>query len=184
MIAVDSLKVKRARQGDADAFAALMQERKTDLYRMLYAYVRNQEDTLDIIHDGVYKAFLSIGKLKYPEYFNTWIIKIMMNTCRDHARRRRTRQQKENPYFEQSDLEQIPVEEVIEQDVISQLDLWHAMETLQEELKAIVLLKYYQDLTLVEIAEVLSMPVGTVKSRLHRALSLLKAQLKEGYHES
>ncbi len=73
------LKVKRAINGDEKAFIELIEKQREKLYRVAYAYVKNEEDALDIVQETVYKAYISIDTLRKPKYFNTWLTKILIN---------------------------------------------------------------------------------------------------------
>lgn len=75
--------VLKAIRGDDDAFYILIENRKAMLYKTAFAYVKNKEDALDIVSDTVYKAYLSIDKVKSPEFFNTWMTRILINCALD-----------------------------------------------------------------------------------------------------
>ena len=167
--------VVQAQRGDAEAFHRLVEARKGDLYKIAYCYTRQKEDALDLVSETVYKAFISIKKLKQPQYFNTWLTRILINTALNHLKKAgRTVPLEENrargplAYREGSLAEEV-----------DRLDLMRALERLDGPLKTVVILKYFQDLTLREVAEVLGCPVGTAKSYLHRALKILRLELKE-----
>ncbi|MGE5396325.1 MAG: sigma-70 family RNA polymerase sigma factor [Chitinophagales bacterium] len=89
MVPVDKDKVRKACKGDNGAFSDLIQERKDDIYRIAYTYMKNSEDALDIVHEVVYKAFLSVKKIKNPEFYNTWLTKVTINCCIDHLKKNR-----------------------------------------------------------------------------------------------
>lgn len=183
MVPVDTDKVVRACKGDKNAFSELIQERKLDIYKIAYTYLKSQDDALDIVQEVVYKAFISVKKLKTPASFNTWLIRITVNCCIDSLKRsqRLIRFENNQIYLEES--EQIePFEDAWS--LISSVDLFNAIDKLSIEQRTIVVLKYYQDLTLAQIADILVCPLGTVKTRLNKALSLLRIDLKEGYNES
>ena len=69
-------KVKKAQKGDDNAFYELISEKKEVLYKLAYTYVKNKDDALDIIQETIYKAYMSINKLKEPKFFNTYITTI------------------------------------------------------------------------------------------------------------
>ena len=74
-------KVKKAISGDDEAFEYIINNCKERLYRTAFAYVKNEEQALDVVQETVYKAYVSIEKLKNPEYFNTWITRILINNA-------------------------------------------------------------------------------------------------------
>ncbi|HEY5563817.1 MAG TPA: sigma factor [Clostridiaceae bacterium] len=81
-------RILKAKSGDMEAFYELIQDKKESLYKIAYAYTKNEEDAVDTISETVYRAFKNIGKLKSPEYFNTWITRILINCAIDLTRKR------------------------------------------------------------------------------------------------
>jgi RNA polymerase sigma-70 factor (ECF subfamily) len=183
MVPADMDKVKKACQGDHEAFSDLIQERKADIYKIAYTYMKSQDDALDVVHEVVYKALISVAKLKIPESFNTWLIRITVNCCIDSLKRSRKLARFEEACNYPEEAEQADAFDD-HASLISGIDLFNAIDKLSSEQRTIVVLKYYQDLTLAQIAEILACPLGTVKTRLNKALSLLRTDLKEGYNES
>ena len=164
-------KVIKAIKGDDNAFYELINERKGHLYRTAFTYVKNKEDALDIVSETVYKAYLSIKKLKEPRFFNTWLTRILINCSLDYIRKNKKIVSFEDYTRVDEGMEDSNKEEVI--------DLHNALGQLNESCKTIVVLKYFQDLTLAEVAEVLQCPIGTIKTNLHKALTQLRINLKE-----
>jgi RNA polymerase sigma-70 factor (ECF subfamily) len=179
MIEVDINKVTKAKKGDKNAFSELMQERKADIYRIAFVYAKNSDDALDILQNTVYKAFISIKKLNNVEYFNTWITRICINCCIDFIRKKKRITQKEIKYTEPGEIDNLPESKDDLSQIALSIDMYNAIDKLDENHKAIVILKYYQDLTLSQISDVLSCPIGTVKTRLNRSLGILRLELKE-----
>lgn len=164
-------KIKLAQKGDDNAFYELLSERKGQLYKTAFAYVKNKEDALDIVSDTVYKAYISIKNLKEPNFFNTWLTRILINNSLDYINKKgRALPLKENV---NSDTR------IISKDDEQIIDLKVAVDKLSGKYKTIVILKYFQDMTLVEIAKILQCPLGTVKTNLHKALGELRLDLKE-----
>ena len=164
-------KIKLAKRGDDNAFYELLSERKSQLYKTAFAYVKNKEEAMDIVSETVYKAYISIKKLKEPSLFNTWLTRILINTSLDSINK--------NSKF-------ISFEENVSSDALlitvdneKIIDIKVAVDRLQGKYKTIVILKYFQDLTLVEIAKTLQCPLGTVKTMLYKALGELRLDLKE-----
>ena len=81
------IKIKLAQKGDDNAFYELISESKSQLYKTAFAYVKNKEEALDIVSDTVYKAYISIKKLKQPSFFNTWLTRILINTSLDYIKK-------------------------------------------------------------------------------------------------
>lgn len=166
----DSL-VKSACLGNDDAFYELIQQRKELLYRTAYAYVKNQEDALDIVSDTVFKAYKSLRKLKEPAFFNTWLTRILINCSLDHLN-------KHKRVILFREFADIPEQT---KDYSENLDLREAVDKLDDKCRTVIILKYFHDLTIREVAEVMQCPQGTIKSYLHRALNSLRVDLKEDW---
>ena len=163
--------MKKAQKGNDKAFLKIFQQYEEDIYRMAFVYVKNQEDALDVVQEVAYQSFKKIHTLKKPEYFKTWLMKITINCAINIVKKNRKVIQL-IPEFEEfigSDDEDIPLS----------LTLQDLIDTLQEDEKSIVLLRFYQNYTFKEISEVLEIPLGTAKSVLYRALDKLRKEFKE-----
>ncbi|MEK5060025.1 RNA polymerase [Paenibacillus sp. FSL H7-0326] len=163
--------VIKAQKGNDKAFLKVFQQYEEDIYRMAYVYVRNKDDALDVVQEVAYQSFKKLDTLKEPEYFKTWLIKITIN-CAINFRKKNHKVIQLKPEFEEfigSD----------DEDISLSLSLQELMNTLQEDEKNVVLLKYYHDHTLKEISELLDIPLGTAKSVLYRALNKLRKGVKE-----
>ncbi|XQY92085.1 sigma-70 family RNA polymerase sigma factor [Metabacillus sp. HB246100] len=163
--------MKKARKGDAKAFLKIFQQYEEDIYRMAFLYVKNQEDALDVVQEVAYQSFKKIHTLKKPEYFKTWLMKITIN-CAVNIVKNNLKVIQLIPEFEEFvglDDEDIPLS----------LTLQELIDTLQENEKSVVLLKFYQNFTFKEISEVLGIPIGTAKSLVYRALDKLRKEFKE-----
>lgn len=169
--------VRKAIKGDTAAFTQLMEDRKENLYRIAYSYVKNQADALDIVSETVYKAYLNIRKVKKPQYFNTWLTRILINNAINQLKK----QQRVVYMGEKEALDNVQqaadIPSFYEREQV--LDLYRAIDRLDADHKTVVILKYFQDFTFDEIAQVLEWPSGTVKTYLYRALKSLNVDLGE-----
>ncbi|MCL1697163.1 MULTISPECIES: sigma-70 family RNA polymerase sigma factor [unclassified Lysinibacillus] len=168
--------VKKAKKGDDEAFEQLIGSVRQKLYRTAYAYVRNEQDALDVYQETIYTAYISIKTLKKPESFSSWITKILVFKSIDFIR-------KESRHFT-TDNEEIFTELIASENVdfiMHSMDLSEAFKFLNPTVKTIILLRYYHDLSIKEIATIMNYPEGTVKSHLNRAKKELRPILKEGY---
>lgn len=149
----------------------IFQQYEEEIFRMAYVYVKNQEDALDVVQEVAYQSFKKIHTLRQPEYLKTWLIKITIN-CSSNVLKKNKKVVEFKPEFEEfigsSD-----------EDVSLSLLLQDVIETLREEEKSIVLLRFYQDYTFQEIADVLNIPLGTAKTLLYRALNKLRKEVRE-----
>lgn len=170
--------VKKAQKGNDKAYLELFQQYEADIYRMAYVYVKNKNDALDVVQEVAYQSFKNISTLNKPEYFKTWLMKITIN-CALNVINKNKKVVQLIPQFEVHTGEEV-------EDIAISLSLRELMDTLHEDEKSVILLKYYNDRTLKEISDILEIPLGTAKSILYRALNKLRQNLKEveNYGES
>lgn len=135
-------------------------------YRLAYSYAKNESDALDIVQESAYKVLKDIKKLKDQSLLSTWIYRIVINTSIDFLRKRN------NETVSIYDLE-IPHEDQYQDD-----DPKEMIAFLNEEERTIVILKFFEDLKLEEIADALNMNVNTVKTKLYRALKKIRVTLE------
>lgn len=158
---------KHAINGNEAAQLQLLSLYKESMYRVAYSYMRNEHDANDALQEMTYQCLKNIHKVQTPQYFKTWLVRVVINTCLMMKR-----QQKQtfitNNVLEQSQY----MTELFElNDVISQLPI---------EQQELIHLKYFRDLKNSEIATLQNIPEGTVKSRLHKTLKKLRQLLGEG----
>ncbi len=135
-------------------------------YRLAYSYVHNDADAGDIVQNGAYKAIRNVRSLKHEEYASTWLYRIMLNEIFTFCKQQKA---KSSNY--------IQIEDATE-DSYEDIDLSRALETLSDEERMIVELKYFEDMKLEEIAEIMNENLSTIKSRLYRSLRKLKIELE------
>lgn len=150
---------------EREEFAARVQEIREQLYRTAYGYLGNAHDSLEAVDEAVYQGFRARKKIRQPEFFTTWMTRILIRVCYRELKRR-TRQQ------------EVPVEEQDAEDYDG-LPLREAIERLPEELRQVIVLRYFTGLTQAETAQALEIPQGTVVTRQRRALALLRVELEE-----
>ena len=161
--------VKKAKKGDDDAFFILMDRNKEKLYRVAYSFLKNQQDALEAIQETTYRAYKNIKGLKEPSYFNTWVVRILMNYCINEQKRG------------QKTISLYPAMEAAEgSNPAIKLDIEGALEKLKPQYKQVLFLKYFEDLTIQDIALIMDAPEGTIKTWVHRALDSLKNILNKG----
>lgn len=148
---------------------------KEHLYKIAFSYLKNEQNSLDAVSETIYKAYKNIDKLKRREFFDTWIIKILINSCKNILKDNKViyideynKTQKYNLDISETDFK-----------LDINIDLYNAIDKLNDNFKSIIILKYLEDMTITQIAEVLDLPEGTVKVYLRRALRVLKIKLGE-----
>ncbi|MDD7718697.1 MAG: sigma-70 family RNA polymerase sigma factor [Eubacteriaceae bacterium] len=140
-------------------------EKYNNYYRMAYSHVKNPEDAEDIVQEGAYKAIKNCNSLRNPEYASTWVYRIMMNEIFRFMGNRKV------IVLGEDEIPEIPFE-----DTYRDLDLKYALEHMNIKDRTVIELKYFEDMKLEEIAQVLDENVNTVKSRLYRGLKKLKLE--------
>ncbi|GIP28274.1 DNA-directed RNA polymerase sigma-70 factor [Paenibacillus sp. J23TS9] len=162
-------------QGDEEAFYTLVSKLKRKLYGIAFSYLGSEADALEAVQETVCRAWIKCGKLKDPSAFNSWMIRILIRCCIDEQKRRK----RVLPLIGDKD------DRMAEMISDSRLDLHQAMLRLKPKYRHVLMLKYYQDMTLTDIAKVLDKPEGTVKTWLHQGLKQLRGKMDAGgevYH--
>ena len=165
--------VKRAIAGEKEAFANLIKINKVYLYKTAYMYVKDEEKSLEVLQETITRGLTNINKLKNPQYFKTWITRILINVAIDMNRK--------NSKTEQLTETSPIVEEKMSISLEERLDLYNAVDLLSENYKTVVIMKYFNDMKVKDISKVMNIPENTVKTYLNRAKGSLKNILKEGY---
>jgi RNA polymerase sigma-70 factor (ECF subfamily) len=154
----DERDIELARKGSKDAFIRLIIENEKSMYRIARSILKSDSQCADAIQEAILKAFKYIHSLKDTAYFKTWLIRILINECRSILK------------FQKN---VVPLDSISEQSArergYERLEIIDAIESLDESLRTIITLYYFEDLQVKEISELLLIPEGTVKSRLHRA---------------
>ncbi|NMO96325.1 sigma-70 family RNA polymerase sigma factor [Paenibacillus lemnae] len=157
-------------RGDEAAFHALVSSQKRRLYGIAYSYLHNENDALEVLQETVCRAWSRCGSLRNPEHFASWLIRILIHCCVDEQKRR----QRMVPY---SEIHEKGKAEMVSD---SKLDLERALSRLKEKYRHVLILRYYEDMSVADIAMVLDCPEGTVKTRLRQGLKLLKHKMEPG----
>jgi RNA polymerase sigma-70 factor (ECF subfamily) len=158
--------IELVKKGSREAYQEIVSRYMKKAYYIALSYVHNHQDALDISQESFIKAFRKIKSFSIQKPFFPWFYKLMKNLCLDHLRRRS--RVKEIP------LEGIQVLEKEREDREMKEVLWRGIERLPFEQREIVILRYFQQLTYGEIAEMTEKPVGTVMSSLYYAKKRLK----------
>lgn len=162
--------VVRARQGDHDAFSRLVAGSIGRLNAIARLILRDYALAEDAVQDCFVDAWRSLPGLRDPERFQAWLTRLLVRSCQD-TRRRARRRTVELPLLP-SDGPDVPDHQA-RFAVIDQIE--RGLQRLTVDERAVLVLTYYLDLPVAETASVLGIPSGTVKSRLHRAISALRA---------
>ena len=173
--------VEACQAGEASAFDVLVARWEDKIRGAAYRFLGSEEEARDVAQEAFLKAYRALGGFKREARFSSWLYQIATNLCRDRLRRRRTRAAVSLEELEETG----PV--IVEtrpgaHELLLQRDLARAVRravhALSEEQREVVILKEYQGLTFLEIAQSLDLPVSTVKTRLYRGLGQLRLRLE------
>lgn len=146
-------------------------ENKENIYRLAYSYVKNKEDALDIVQESIYKAMTNIEVLKNPDAIKSWFYRIVVNTALDFLRM--------NKKIYSMDHEMIENYSSGTEDVYTNIDLKRTLQDLPVKYRSVIVLRYFEDMKIDEVAAVLNENVNTIKTRLYQALLLLRVKMND-----
>ncbi len=161
------------KSSNKDLLEKIILEKYNQYYRLAYSYVHNEADAFDIVQNGAYKALRGNDTLKNPEYAETWVYRIMLNECFRHLKQ-------PQKYSYESLQEEKGFELSYTEDHCEKIDLQRALDSLPQKDKAVIILRYFEDRKLDEIADILEENLNTVKSRLYRSMKKLRSFLETG----
>ena len=155
---------------DREEFLQLTLEAESTLFHISFSILHDEQDCADAVQEGILKAYMQRNNLREIKYFKTWLVRIVINECYGILRRNRKLQRFEENIVENKSYFGNYIKE-------EYLDLYQAISRLEKKEKICILLFYMEDYSVAEIADVLRIPVGTVKSRLNRGRKKLKDYL-------
>lgn len=157
--------VRKAVRGNPDAYGQLIRQYQEYLYRMAFLQMKNEQDALDLVGSVILKGYQNIKDLKNPEWFKTWMTRILINTAKSEL--------KKTVYYEDIS-EALPDGRYRGVSLEEQIDLNSAIGKLPEKYRLAIVLKYFSGFSVREIAFVMNAPESTVKAYLSRARGELK----------
>ncbi|WP_128895263.1 RNA polymerase sigma factor SigW [Longirhabdus pacifica] len=185
MKSIESQLAKKAKGGDRSAFNELVQRYSSKIYNLAYRMLGNVQESEDVVQETFLRVYKNLASYNPTHKFSTWIYRIGTNLCIDRLRKRKPiysldmeREDGEgvDGYAVIASDEKTPEMELILSE--TQLSIREAIQSLPDKYKSVVILKYFQDLSLQEISEILDMPVTTVKTRIHRGREYLRRKLQ------
>ena len=155
--------VKKAMHGDTQAFVTVIQECTESMYRVARSFLRDDEDIADVLQTTIMVCFEKIDTLRNPNYFKTWMIRILINECKDMLMRQKNIQLTES------------LEDILDRDrqfcqsqIEEDFETKELLNLLDEKYRTIMILYYLEGFKVSEIGKLLDMKVSTVKTRLSR----------------
>jgi RNA polymerase sigma-70 factor (ECF subfamily) len=181
----DARLIEAAREGDTAAFGLLVQRHQVRLFNTMLHVTGSREEAEDVVQEAFIQAFVKLDSFREKSAFYTWLYRIGFNAAISRRRRKRieisVEQNREMTGEEPVDDGESPDEPMLRDERIGQVHA--ALDALSEEHRAILVLREIDGCCYETISEILELPVGTVRSRLHRARLQLRDQLEDSHYE-
>lgn len=181
----DVLLVRRCLKGEEKAHRQLLSKYRRPVYNLAWRMVGDEEDAKDVTQETFIRAFRALSTFDQSRPFTSWLFRIATNLCIDYLRRRRPNVQSldgmrgADDEYRTADIEDPTPRPDIRHEMAEQRrTLERMVQGLPPRYKVVILLRHGRELSYNEIAEILDVPVGTVKARIHRAHSLLRSNLE------
>lgn len=158
---------------DVQELINFIKENEKRIYKFAYGYVKNEDIALDIVHEAIAKSIQKRNTLRDKRYLKTWFYKIVINESLTYIRKN-----KKILFFEEmTELEKyMPID--YDWSPNENIDLYDAIDKLDTKLKTIIMLKFFEGMTLEEISVITTTNLSTIKSRLYKALEILKINIE------
>jgi RNA polymerase sigma-70 factor, ECF subfamily len=172
--------MERVKNGDMLAFNQIVDKYKNRLMNVIVRMVQETEQAEDIVQETFLRVYQHRDSFDFRHCFSTWLYTIALNLARNELRKR-----KRFKFFDIFDLQGKEAEIAVEMELPSNLPqaIEKALETLPEKYKTAFVLRDIQELPYEEVAQIMNIPLGTVKSRVNRARAILKEKLKPRMEE-
>lgn len=185
MEALIKKRIKQVIKGDQDAFAEIVEIYSNSIFQLGYRMLGNRHEAEDIAQEAFIRAYVNIKSFNQDLKFSTWLFRIATNLCIDRIRKKKPdyyldaevsgtdgltmySQLSSNSPLPENELESLELQETVQNEILK----------LPEKYRSVIVLKYMEELSLNEISEILDMPLGTVKTRIHRGREALRQQLR------
>ena len=148
-----------------------IKENQEKMYKTAFTYVHDRDEALDIVQESIAKALQNINKLKYEEYVKTWFYRILINESLQHIKKnkRNNLYEIENLENEIADYSEIPIENI---------EIYKCINKLNEKIRTVIILRFFEDMKIEEIAYSTRTNENTVKSRLYKGIQELKKMIE------
>lgn len=164
------MKTRNAFQHE-EVFVQFIRENKERFYLLAYSYTKNEQDALDIVQDSIQKAMIALNNMEKVDYMKSWFYKIVVRTAIDFLRKHKR--------LQITDDETLHYLTPAQEDKYENVDLKHALAELPQMYSEIIILHYFEDLKIADVADILGIKLSTTKSHLYKALKILKIQLQD-----
>jgi RNA polymerase sigma-70 factor, ECF subfamily len=181
-------RIKQVLKGNQNAFEEIVEIYKDKVFRLCYRMLGNTHESEDAAQETFIRAYVNLNSFNLKLKFSTWLYRIATNLCIDRLRK------KKPDYYLDAEIagtegltmySQLPADTVLPEKEIESMEIQEQIQKeiskLPEKYRAVIVLKYIEELSLNEISEILEMPLGTVKTRIHRGREALRNQLRYVY---
>jgi RNA polymerase sigma-70 factor (ECF subfamily) len=178
-------RIKQIKKGDQDAFAEIVELFKDKIYQLVYRMIGNSHEAEDIAQEAFIRAYINIKSFDVNRKFSTWLYRIATNLTIDRIRK------KKPDYYLDAEVagtegltmySQVAADIALPEEEVETMELQGEIQRqilkLPDKYRSVIVLKYIDELSLIEISEILEIPVGTVKTRIHRGREALRQQLR------
>ncbi|WP_270182875.1 RNA polymerase sigma factor SigW [Alkalihalobacillus sp. CinArs1] len=178
--------IVQVRKGDHNAFGELVELYKDRVFALTYRMLGNRQEAEDVAQEAFIRAYTNIDRYQIDRKFSTWLYRIATNLAIDRMRKKKPDYYLDaevsgtdglTMYSQVAATDQLPDDEVVSLE--AQEGIHQAILSLPLKYRSAITLKYIQELSLKEISEILELPVGTVKTRIHRGREALRKKLRE-----
>ena len=178
-------RIKQVLKGDQSAFGEIVEIYKDKVFHVCYRMLGNRHEAEDISQEAFIRAYINIHTFDVDRKFSTWLYRIATNLCIDRIRK------KKPDYYLDAEVagtdgltmySQVQTDEPLPEEEVESMELQDSIQQgiskLPDKYRSVIVLKYIEELSLKEISEILDLPLGTVKTRIHRGREALRKQLR------
>lgn len=184
MDALVNKRIEQVLKGDQSAYADIVNLYQHKLYQVCYRMLNNKQESEDIAQEAFIRAYINLHTFDQKRKFSTWIYRIATNLCIDRIRKKKPDYYLDaevagtdglDMYSKIASTEQLPEQQLEQMELQERIQ--YEISRLPEKYRSVIVLKYIEELSLQDISEILDMPLGTVKTRIHRGREALRKQL-------
>lgn len=157
------------RESNLESLKEYILSDQNKFYSLAYSYTKNRDDATDVVQEAIYKAIAKVHSLDNADYVKTWFYRILINESLNYIR-------KNKRYIQKEEILEYAIYE--DKDIAQSHTVFNAVSALEPKLRTVIILRYYEDMKLIDIAKVTSSNLNTVKSRLYKALNLLRITIR------
>ncbi|MEK4145673.1 RNA polymerase sigma factor SigW [Robertmurraya sp. FSL W8-0741] len=185
MDAIVKKRIKQVLKGDQNAYAEIVEIYKDKVFQLCFRMLGNRHEAEDMAQEAFIRAYVNIASFNIDLKFSTWLYRIATNLCIDRIRK------KKPDFYLDAEVSgtdgltmysQVPSDSALPEEEVESIELHETIQReiakLPEKYRSVIVLKYIEELSLNEISKILDMPLGTVKTRIHRGREALRHQLR------